>query len=258
LDIKEVEKTLSLSRANIRFYEKEGLIHTERKANNYRSYSEENIRELKKIIIFRKLGFSIDEIKRLQSGELDLPDAAEANIIRLEEEIKKLRGALAVTQSVASKKETFESLDEDHYWRVLNEEEKKGGEFAEILHDYLMFEAEQFDTVWKRVFFHDFKESRKKHGVAAAAVILLAICILRGLSSKFIHQGSFWMGFFYPFIIFLCGSLILTPLYFLKQKYPKAAGVAAGLLLFICIAFLAGIFILLIILLLNSFLHFWF
>ena len=258
LDIKEVEKILSVSRANIRFYEKEGLICTERKANNYRDYSEENLRELKKIIIFRKLGFSIAEIKQLQSGELELQDAAEANILRLEEEIEKLRGALAVTQSVAKEKATFELFDGERYWNILEEEEKNGGGFAEILHDYLMFEAEQFDVMWKRVFFHDFKKSRQKHGKAIAAAILLGICILRGISMKFMWQGSFWEGFFYPFIIFAAGSVILTPLYFLKRKNEKAAAILAGVLAFIFGAFLVGIFAFIIVLVLNYFLHFWF
>ena len=50
MDIKEVEKRLSVSRANIRFYEKEGLISPQRKENNYRNYSEEDIAKLKKNI----------------------------------------------------------------------------------------------------------------------------------------------------------------------------------------------------------------
>ena len=53
MTIKEVEQALSVSRANIRFYEKEGLLTANRKSNNYRDYTEENLRELKKIILFR-------------------------------------------------------------------------------------------------------------------------------------------------------------------------------------------------------------
>ncbi len=84
MTIKEVEQILSVSRANIRFYEKEGLLTTARKSNNYRDYSEENIQELKKIILFRKLGFTVDEIKKMQSGDLKLDNAANDNIARLE------------------------------------------------------------------------------------------------------------------------------------------------------------------------------
>ena len=213
---------------------------------------------MKKIIIFRKLGFSIAEIKQLQSGELGLQDAAEENILRLQEEIEKLRGALAVTQSVAKEETTYELFDGERYWNILEEEEINGGGFAEILHDYLMFEAKQFDVMWKMVFFHDFEKSRQKHGWAIAAAILLGICILRGISMKFIWQGSFWEGFSYPFIIFAAGSVILTPLYFLKRKNEKAAAILACVLTFIFAVFLAGIFILLIVLILNSFMHFWF
>ena len=45
MTIKEVEELLSVSRANIRFYEKEGLLSTNRKSNNYCDYSEENIQD---------------------------------------------------------------------------------------------------------------------------------------------------------------------------------------------------------------------
>ena len=44
MTIKEVEQALSVSRANIRFYEKEGLLTANRKSNNYRDYTEENLR----------------------------------------------------------------------------------------------------------------------------------------------------------------------------------------------------------------------
>ena len=93
MTIKEVEQALSVSRANIRFYEKEGLLTTSRKSNNYRDYTEENLKELKKIILFRKLGFTIEDIKKLQSGEIILDEALTENISRLEKEIDALEGA---------------------------------------------------------------------------------------------------------------------------------------------------------------------
>ena len=258
MTIKEVEQLLSVSRANIRFYEKEGLLTTTRRTNNYRDYSEENVQELKKIILFRKLGFTIDEIKQLQSGQMNLNDAAAENIARLEKEIENLEGALKLTKRIADEQTNFVAVDENSYLDVLQSEEKNGAAFKDILKDYLMFELDQFDQMWKRVFFHDFKESRKKYGLPIAVAILLLICVARGLSMKFIWQGTFWEGFLYPFALFFVGSLIITPLYILAKKAPKVGAIVAEILVVLAALFLGGIVLLLVVLILNSVLHFWF
>ena len=124
--------------------------------------------------------------------------------------------------------------------------------------NYLTFESEQFDNMWKWTFFHDFKESRKKHGVIGAICILFLLCVIRGLSKKFIWQGSFWEGFLYPFVLFFAIFIISTILYVLMKKAPKAGSFVSGVLLILSIVFLAGIVLLIIVLLLNSFLLFWF
>ena len=124
--------------------------------------------------------------------------------------------------------------------------------------NYLTFESEQFDNMWKWTFFHDFKESRKKHGVIGAICILFLLCVIRGLSKKFIWQGSFWEGFLYPFVLFFAIFIISTILYVLMKKAPKAGSFVSGVLLILSIVFLAGTVLLIIVLLLNSFLHFWF
>ena len=124
--------------------------------------------------------------------------------------------------------------------------------------NYLTFESEQFDNMWKWTFFHDFKESKKKHGVIGAICILFLLCVIRGLSKKFIWQGSFWEGFLYPFVLFFAIFIISTILYVLMKKAPKAGSFVSGVLLILSIVFWAGIVLLIIVLLLNSFLHFWF
>lgn len=48
MNINEVEVVTGLTRANIRYYEKEGLIEVERLDNKYRNYSSENIGSLGK------------------------------------------------------------------------------------------------------------------------------------------------------------------------------------------------------------------
>lgn len=63
MNIKEVEKITGLTRANIRFYEDEGLVKPERNAqNNYRIYTEVEIERLQEIKKLRLLGISIPDI----------------------------------------------------------------------------------------------------------------------------------------------------------------------------------------------------
>ena len=50
------------------FYEQEGLLTPERRENNYRDYSEDNVRTLEKIKLLRRLSLDLDAIRRLQAG----------------------------------------------------------------------------------------------------------------------------------------------------------------------------------------------
>ncbi len=258
MKIKEVEELLSVSRANIRFYEKEGLLTPNRETNNYRDYSEENIKELKKIILFRKLGFTIEEIKKLQKGEINLKEASADNIARLESEIESLKGALNLTQKLADEQTDFDAIDENHYLEILSAEENQGAKFADILKDYLTFETEALNLSMKFVFLTDFKRIRKKHGILFASILFLFFCVLGGIGEKFLRHGSFWKGFFED--IFMLGGLFLftSTLYVLHKISPKIGSFVLNAILILCLLFLGGIFLLIIILLLNQLLHFWF
>lgn len=238
MEIKEVENLLSVSRSNIRFYEKEGLLDPKRGKNNYREYSEADVAMLKKIIICRKLNFSVEEISAMQKGELPLSDAAKENITRLEAEIEKLQGALETAKTLSAEQVTFEDMDEDRYWEMIQRSEADGKAFADICKDYLTFELLVLDNMWKYVFFHDFKKSRNKYGTLAACGILLLICTLRGIGKVVIWHEDFWSGFFYPILLFLLASVVFLPLYLLNKKAPKVARVVNTILLVLAIGIL--------------------
>ena len=61
MTIKEIEELSGMPRANIRFYEAEGLLRPDRDANGYRNYSEEDLRILQKIRLLRALHVSLPE-----------------------------------------------------------------------------------------------------------------------------------------------------------------------------------------------------
>ena len=66
LKIGEFSKIFNVTIKTIRFYEKKELLkpYYIDKYSGYRYYNEENIKQMNKILYLKKLGFSLDEIKK--------------------------------------------------------------------------------------------------------------------------------------------------------------------------------------------------
>lgn len=85
MTIKEIEVLTGMSRANIRFYEKEGLLAPTRNENGYRVYSQDDVQTLKRIKLLRLMHISLDEIKRMHQGEEKLSSVLDRQIESLRE-----------------------------------------------------------------------------------------------------------------------------------------------------------------------------
>ncbi|MCQ9209115.1 MerR family transcriptional regulator [Granulicatella seriolae] len=59
----EIQNKTGLTRKAIEYYEEKGLITPQKSENGYRNYSEEDLKILIKVSLFRKVGMSISEIK---------------------------------------------------------------------------------------------------------------------------------------------------------------------------------------------------
>lgn len=76
--ISEAAKATGLSVSNIRFYERKGLLAPSREEDSkYRDYTEEDIEQLKRIILFRKMDVPVETISLIETNELDLRKALE-------------------------------------------------------------------------------------------------------------------------------------------------------------------------------------
>ena len=93
MTIKEIETLSGLPRANIRYYESEGLISPKRAENGYREYSQADIDVLLRVKLLRALGLRIDTIKALAGGTLTLDDALDARLEELHAEQENLDAA---------------------------------------------------------------------------------------------------------------------------------------------------------------------
>lgn len=134
-NIKEAEAESGINKQNIRYYEKMGLLHPDRNTiNGYRKYSEEDIRRLKFIYLFRKLDMPLEEIRNLLDGAIDLPTALAQQKDRLKAEQERIQGAILFCEGIQERK--LEELDVDNCLQKMEAEEKRGSLFANILYDY--------------------------------------------------------------------------------------------------------------------------
>lgn len=144
MKIGEAAKETGLSISNIRFYEKKGLLEPEREAESrYRNYTEEDILRLKKIIVFRKMDLSVEQIDAMLKGRADAREVLKNQEQELFEKMKELEGALELCR-VLEKETSPLDMEPEKYLNYIAQEEQKGKKFskAEELLDSMLESAE--------------------------------------------------------------------------------------------------------------------
>lgn len=118
MNIAEVERRTGLTRANIRFYEKEGLVAPARSANGYRDYTEADVETLRKVRLLRQLRVPVPEIRAVQAGEHALPDTAARQLDVLEQDIREGQQAYAACRAICDDSAEWDGLDVDKYLSI--------------------------------------------------------------------------------------------------------------------------------------------
>ena len=91
MQIKEVELLTGMTRANIRFYEKQGLLNrTNRNEYNYRDYTEEDVRQLQRIKLLRRLEVSMEDIKEMKDDVPKMEQMILERLSDLNDSVKKI------------------------------------------------------------------------------------------------------------------------------------------------------------------------
>lgn len=225
MTIKEVEEQLGLSRATIRFYEKENLLVPQRSGNTYREYSEDDIAVLKKIIVLRKLGFSIAEIKDFLEENVPLQELLEKNIQELQEKLNELNGAIRICKKIQSRQENFDTFNESFYWEEIKEQELKGNKFLEIVNDSIGYEKQifykYFELLDEEGNLRYEKNEIRKRVIKSFLMGAISYYIFLGIFSGEWGLERLLQGFMYPFIILGIWSLFGLPWHLVKRKYPQ-------------------------------------
>ena len=232
MKINEVEEALGISKANIRFYEKQGLLTPARGGNGYREYGQADVERLQQIIIYRKLGLTVEETGKILNGELDLQEAMGGNILRLEEQIEQLNGALDLSKQIV--REQALALDVPRYWDLIHRKEAEGETFADVVEQY--WTDVLLPTIMARF------RIEKGTSLKKAVPWILLVNTVWALMRTFIWKEPLVESLLYWPCVLLAVAAINFPIFWLSARHPKAGSIAAQILLWLCIGVLALVF----------------
>jgi MerR family copper efflux transcriptional regulator len=129
--IKDVESLVGITRKNIRFYEKEGLLTPGRNSeNSYREYDMDDVGRLKEIKLLRKLDMPISEIRDVLEGRVSLSVAIRKHIVSLDGEIENITKARDMCRLITE--DAAGSLDVEAYLEKMEHMEQEGVLFVNI------------------------------------------------------------------------------------------------------------------------------
>ncbi len=130
MKINEVEALVGITRKNIRFYESEGLLAPRRNSENgYRDYGEAEVRTLLQIKLLRKLGVSLEEIRKMQGGIHTVGDGMRRHLVTLERDRDNLDQAIRLCAGLTNRQERLGDLDAGSILKEMEAMEQGGATF---------------------------------------------------------------------------------------------------------------------------------
>ncbi|MBR6569089.1 MAG: MerR family transcriptional regulator [Clostridia bacterium] len=115
MTIREMEELSGMTRANIRFYESEGLLAPARGSNGYRDYSREDLETLKRIRLLRTLRVPLEQIRALHRGDESLMNVLDSQLGTLEREQQEVERAQRVCREMVSDQAEYRTLNAQRY-----------------------------------------------------------------------------------------------------------------------------------------------
>lgn len=142
MNINELENMTGITKQNIRFYEKKGLLNPERNLiNNYRKYTQEDVKTLQTIKMLRKLDMPIEDVRRILSEEVQVGSAMQKHLEELTKKKSELEVCISICKSLCHAE--LKTLDVDKVLSEMNELKRKGGIFMSIIDDYKQVKKEE-------------------------------------------------------------------------------------------------------------------
>lgn len=204
MKIKQVEELVGITSKNIRFYEEQGLLSPERAENGYREYHQEHVDTLKKIKLLRKLGVSVEEIKRALAGTLSLQECLERHLRLLEKEQENLTNMETLANAILTQNPSPDTLQTDEWLDEMEKMEREGVDFVKV---------DKIDIHMKK------KMGAVIGGILAIIFLLLPILLLLWANS----QEPLPLGVLALFIV-IHAIIIICVLIVLKSRLKEIEG----------------------------------
>ena len=205
MKINQVEELVGITKKNIRFYEEQGLICPERNRDNgYREYSLKDVELLNKIKLLRRLEVPIEEIKRLEIGEISVTDCLDRHISHFTHRQQELDVMKEMCREMIEADVHFDNLQADSYLEEMKKLEKGGIKFMDVNKT-------------------DIKKSKQGPIIAAIVSIVFFIAMIVVIGFTALSDPDTPMGFI-AIIIALFIAMIVGTIAALKQRLKEIDG----------------------------------
>ena len=222
MKINEIELITGLSKANIRFYESEGLLTPERDENGYRNYSDADINRIKTIIVLRKIGMPVQKIRDVFDNKISLQDGLDNDIKMLSEKISELSGALEICKEIKSMNVNVESLDADYYLNKISEREAEGASFADIAGDIISFQLDALNLDQGGLMYTGRKSDPLRKRIMISSLTVAAVAAVEAILYS-VSNSDFRVGIMNLFIMLAIDVSVSFAAFLISKKNRKAA-----------------------------------
>ena len=169
MKIYQVEELVGITKKNIRFYEDQKLLYPKRNPqNDYREYSLEDVRQLEKIKLLRKLSVPIEEIRLIETGKLSITQSMNRQIERIEKEEQSAQVMKELCARLRDETADLKTLKASFYLTEMDKMESQGTKFKDIQKEDI--------------------NRKKKSGAVAAAGVFCLILIISFIATLFVYR----------------------------------------------------------------------
>ena len=169
MKIYQVEELVGITKKNIRFYEDQKLLCPKRNPqNDYREYSLEDVRQLEKIKLLRKLSVPIEEIRLIEVGKVSLTQSMNQQIERIEKELQNAELMKELCARLRDEATDLKTLNASFYLSEMEKMENQGTKFKDIQKEDI--------------------NRKKKSGAVGAALVFCLILIISFIGMLFVYR----------------------------------------------------------------------
>ncbi len=140
MQTKEVTKMLGINRERIKYFKKQGVFIPEKSIADSKNaeYTEGDVEVLRKLVVLTKSGLTCGDIMKVQDGDWTLQEAIIERRRIIEEEMKRMRGSLLLSEELLENDVQYDSMVTDYFWNEIQQREQAGEEFIDVnnMYDY--------------------------------------------------------------------------------------------------------------------------